>query len=150
MGHFPASFFFIFVFSIQLWVNIQCKFCGWLDSNSGLQESEATSLPTESQPLPNLRIILRQNLPENFSSRGPKIDPILERFFQNLDRVPDAFRRKNLRQCWRKKFRYGSSGNGRKVRPESHRGSARSCPSWRRHRSKCFSAKIRVKSFFER
>ena len=30
---FPASFFFIFVFSKQLTVNIQYKFCRWLDSN---------------------------------------------------------------------------------------------------------------------
>ena len=35
-GPFPASFFFIFVFSIQLTVKIvQYKFCRWLDSNRG-------------------------------------------------------------------------------------------------------------------
>ena len=50
---FPASFFFIFVFSIQLTVICSIKFCRWLDSNCGTLGSEATALPTEPQPLPN-------------------------------------------------------------------------------------------------
>ena len=46
-GTFPASFFFIFIFPIQLTVNVLYKFCQWLDSNCGPMESEATALPTE-------------------------------------------------------------------------------------------------------
>ena len=46
----PGLFFFIFVFSIQLLLN---KICWWLDLNRGSLVSEATPLPTESQPLPN-------------------------------------------------------------------------------------------------
>ena len=41
-----------FVFSLQLSVNVQHKFCRWLDPNRGLLELEATALPTQSQPLP--------------------------------------------------------------------------------------------------
>ena len=49
---FPASIFFIFVFSIQSIVNkFQYKFCRWLDLNRGPLVSEATALPTEPQPL---------------------------------------------------------------------------------------------------
>ena len=48
-----ASFFFIFVFSIQLTINVQYKFCQWLDSNSRPLELESTALPTEAQPLPH-------------------------------------------------------------------------------------------------
>ena len=44
---FPASFFFIFVFSINLTVNIQYTFYRLLDSNHGPLELEATALPTE-------------------------------------------------------------------------------------------------------
>ena len=36
MWQFPASFFFIFVFSILLIVNKWIKFCQWLDSNRSL------------------------------------------------------------------------------------------------------------------
>ena len=60
-------FFFIFVFSIQLTVNIQ-----WLDSNRGPLESEATALPTEPPLLPNmneymLQVLWRLNWGKNIS-----------------------------------------------------------------------------------
>ena len=49
----PDLFFCILVFYIQLTVkNVQYKFCRWLDSNHRPLVSEATTLPTESQPLP--------------------------------------------------------------------------------------------------
>ena len=49
----PGHFFFIFIFSIQLIVNIvHYKFCRWLDSNHRPLESIATTIPTEPQPLP--------------------------------------------------------------------------------------------------
>ena len=52
-GLFPPSFFFIFVSSTQFTVNkCSIKVCRWLDSNWGSLESEATTLPTEPQPLP--------------------------------------------------------------------------------------------------
>ena len=54
-GPFPASFFFIFVFSIQLTLDSKQmfnKFCWWLDSNRGPLALQATALPTEPQPLP--------------------------------------------------------------------------------------------------
>ena len=47
----PGLFLFIFVFSIQLTVDVQ-NFCLWLDSNRQPLESEATALPTEPPPLP--------------------------------------------------------------------------------------------------
>ena len=54
---FPASFFFISSFQYTVdskqMFNIN-KFCQWLDSNRGPLVSEATALPTEPQPLPNL------------------------------------------------------------------------------------------------
>ena len=56
----PSLFFFIFVFSIQLTVNIQYTFCPWLDSNSGPLESEATALPTEPQPLPLIGVVFKK------------------------------------------------------------------------------------------
>ena len=34
-GPFPASFFFIFVFSVQLRENVQYNFCQLLDANRG-------------------------------------------------------------------------------------------------------------------
>ena len=46
---FPASFFFIFVFSIQLMVN---NICRWLNSNHGSPGSEATTLAIALQPFP--------------------------------------------------------------------------------------------------
>ena len=53
MGHF-RPLFFIFVFSIQLTVNIQIlkiqNFCRWLDSNCGPLKLEVTALPTEPPP----------------------------------------------------------------------------------------------------
>ena len=50
-GPFPASFFFIIVFSTQLTVNNdQYKYWQWLVSNRGPLVSEATVLPTVSQP----------------------------------------------------------------------------------------------------
>ena len=52
----PSLFLFIFVFSIHLRVNkltnVQYKFCRWLDFNRRPLVSEATTLPTEPQPLP--------------------------------------------------------------------------------------------------
>ena len=57
-GPFSPSFFFIFVFSIQLTVNVQNKFCQWLDSNRGPLELEATTLPTNPQPLPLYYLLL--------------------------------------------------------------------------------------------
>ena len=35
---------------MQLTVNVQYKFCQWLDPNRVTLESEATALPTEPQP----------------------------------------------------------------------------------------------------
>ena len=50
---FPASFFFIFAFSIKLTVkNCFIKICQWLNPNRGPLVSESTPLPTEPQPLP--------------------------------------------------------------------------------------------------
>ena len=48
----PGLFFFIFVFSIKLTVNVQYKFCRWLDSNRRPLVLKVTALPTEPQPLP--------------------------------------------------------------------------------------------------
>ena len=48
---FPASLYYIFVFSIQLTVN-KC-----LDSNLEPLELEATAIPTEPQQLPNILIV---------------------------------------------------------------------------------------------
>ena len=53
-GPFPASFFFIFVYSIQLTVNK----CSIVDLNHGPLLMEVTALPTEPQPLPNLHFYL--------------------------------------------------------------------------------------------
>ena len=54
-GSFPASFFFIFVFSIQLTVKMfNLNFCRSRDSNRGPLDSEATALPTEPRPLPSI------------------------------------------------------------------------------------------------
>ena len=50
---FPGLFFFIFIFSIPLTVNqFSSKIRWWLDSNHRPLVSEATALPTETQPLP--------------------------------------------------------------------------------------------------
>ena len=52
-GPFPASFLFIFVFSVQLIINkCSIKFCRWLEANRGPLVLKATALPTEPQPLP--------------------------------------------------------------------------------------------------
>ena len=62
-GPFPASFLFIFVFSIQLIINkCSIKFCRWLESNRGPLVSKASALPTEPQPLPKVL----QSLPNHF------------------------------------------------------------------------------------
>ena len=59
----PGLFFFIFVFSIQLTVKMfNLNFCR-RDSNRGPLESEATTLPTEPQPLP--KFIVNQSLCSN-------------------------------------------------------------------------------------
>ena len=51
-GPFPASFFFIFVFSTELFNTVyRNKICRWLDSNRGSLVSEATALPIEPQSL---------------------------------------------------------------------------------------------------
>ena len=50
-GPFPFSFIYIFLFSVQFTENIQYYFFLWLDSNCGPLESEATTQPTETQPL---------------------------------------------------------------------------------------------------
>ena len=47
----PGVFFFIIVFSIKFTVNVQYKFCRWLDFNRRHLESEATTLPTNPQLL---------------------------------------------------------------------------------------------------
>ena len=51
-GPFIDSFFFNFIFSIQLIVNTWIIIRQWLDSNLGPLVSEATAPPTEPQPLP--------------------------------------------------------------------------------------------------
>ena len=55
----PGLFFFIFIFSIHLTVDIQYYFGRWLDSNRGPLVMEASDLPTEPQPLPfrNIRAL---------------------------------------------------------------------------------------------
>ena len=53
-GAFSSLFFFIFVFLIQLTEYSKYKVCLWMDSNRGPLVSEATALPSEPQPLPNL------------------------------------------------------------------------------------------------
>ena len=50
IGPFPASF--VYVISIQLIVNTICL---WLDSNCGSLVLEATALPMEPQPLPEIQ-----------------------------------------------------------------------------------------------
>ena len=48
-----VSFFFIFIFSIHSWtVNVQYKFCRWLDLSRGPLQLEAITLPFEPQRLP--------------------------------------------------------------------------------------------------
>ena len=57
----PYLFFFTFVFSIQLTIGKQMfyiKISQWLDSNRRSLVSEATTLPTGPQPLPNLFLLL--------------------------------------------------------------------------------------------
>ena len=55
IGSFPTSFFFIFVFSIHFTIQLMVnKICSWLYSNRRLLVSEATALPTEPQPLPQI------------------------------------------------------------------------------------------------
>ena len=54
-GHSRPLFSFIFIFWIKSIVkNVQFKFCWWLDSNFRTLVLEATALPMESQPLPNI------------------------------------------------------------------------------------------------
>ena len=48
----PSLFFFIFVFSKQLTVNVQYKFLPMTGFEPRTLESEATALPTDPQPLP--------------------------------------------------------------------------------------------------
>ena len=58
-------FFYFFLFNIiQLTVKNKCciKICRCLDSNRGPLVSEATALPTESQPLPKSRKVLQWKL----------------------------------------------------------------------------------------
>ena len=58
MGHSRPRFFFIFVFSIQLTVNVQYKFCRGQVLNRTPLELQGTAVPTEPQPLPQCRVIL--------------------------------------------------------------------------------------------
>ena len=51
---FPAS---SFLFSSFLLYNWQVKFCGCLDSNRGSLMLEATALPTEPQPLTEVKYL---------------------------------------------------------------------------------------------
>ena len=61
-GAIPATFFFIYVFLVQLTLNnVQYTFCWWLDSNRGSLVLEATALPTVPQPLHNFENWLRWN-----------------------------------------------------------------------------------------
>ena len=58
-GTFPASFFFIFVFSKQPTVSNNCQ---WRDLNCGSLASEAIALPTVPQPLPFCSSLLNVNI----------------------------------------------------------------------------------------
>ena len=60
----PGLSFFIFVFSIQLTVIVQYKFCRWPDSKRRPLEYEATDLPTQPQPLPPnaSKLFLKRNV----------------------------------------------------------------------------------------
>ena len=50
-----SGLFFLYfcLFSSKTVKMLKIKFCQWPDSNQGYLVSEATTLPTESQPLPN-------------------------------------------------------------------------------------------------
>ena len=62
-GPFPASFLFIFVFSVQLIINkCSIKFCRWLEANRGPLVLKATALPTEPQPLPKVVLYYKVGL----------------------------------------------------------------------------------------
>ena len=79
----PRPLFLYFrLFNTQLTVNnkqmfnININFCRWLDSNRGPLASEATTLPTEPQPLPKLlslcqNKIIMQHLYGNILSFWP-------------------------------------------------------------------------------
>ena len=77
MAH-SRPFFFIFVrlFYKQLTGNIGSKkSCRWLDSNCGPLVSEATTLPTEPQPLPkcpNVLTMVATSSNSKLSRPGPK------------------------------------------------------------------------------
>ena len=62
-GTIPGLFFYFRLFNTQLTANkcsIFINFCRWLDSNRRPLVLEATALPTEPQPLPNLLIVTIQ------------------------------------------------------------------------------------------
>ena len=56
---FPASYLYIYfrLFDIVDSKQMFNKICRWLDSNHGPLVSEATALPTEPQPLPDILIV---------------------------------------------------------------------------------------------
>ena len=58
MGHSRPLFLLLLPFQYTVdskqMFNIKINFCQWLDSNHGPLVSEATALPTEPQPLPNV------------------------------------------------------------------------------------------------
>ena len=61
MGHSRPLFLYFRLFNTQLTVykcSILINICRWLDSNCGTLVLEATALPTEPQPLPNLSNIV--------------------------------------------------------------------------------------------
>ena len=59
---FPYLFFFIFVFSKQLTVNVQYNFLPMIGFKQGSLESEATALPIEPQPLPDPLVSLIKSI----------------------------------------------------------------------------------------
>ena len=100
-GHFSASFFFIFVFSKQLIVNVQYKFSQWLNSNQGPLESEATALPTDPQPPPKLKTFCSDELPR--ATVLPK-NSIFSIFVQ-VQNCLSVFKRLSFKaQCEKSKF----------------------------------------------
>ena len=95
---FPGLFFFIFIFSIPLTVNqFSSKIRWWLDSNHRPLVSEATALPTETQPLP-------MNKPCSWSS-GPTVCEAFSKWISAwfLNRFP--FTREREREREREKER---------------------------------------------
>ena len=75
LGH-SRPHFLIVVFSIQLTVNVQKKFCWWLIWNRGPLELEATILPTEPQSLPKTMLLAKVKVDQMKATRlwgGPGV-----------------------------------------------------------------------------